>query len=297
MVDLVYQIANTLALINRSLMDNTSSLDINLVPSTDWNLIFATIFLGLCALLVPFLERYLRYLYRPKLEFLFKLVPPNCHLTKYPPSEPVYYFRLEIENTGSSQAKKCEVVLEKIWKIEREIPKEVPNFSPGNLLWVGANGQQYIDINPRRSVFCDLGHIASRHYQRTNELLQRVPLIGCDRNDLCFMLELSHHFYAQPDCLHPGNYILDIAIFSENADYKKTRLKISWSGEWRDSEIEMFREIDIRQIDHISARDVDPMYDIIDNSLKNKNDQDYPLMAIIIIVAMMFIIIILSIKY
>ena len=204
--------------------------------------------------------------------------------------ESVYYFRLGIDNIGKSQAKKCEVVLEKIWIIENEISREITNFSPGNLTWVGAKELQYIDINPQRSVFCDIGHIASRQYQMTRELLQRVPLSGNRRNDLCFMLELRDHFNAQPDCLHRGNYILDIGIFSENADYKKTRLKISWSGEWKDSETEMFKEIDIKQIDDVYLRDVDQMYDVIANSLKNTSDQNYPVIAIIVIVAIIVII-------
>ncbi len=247
MIEIVYLIANTGASISRSALENTSSLNINVNSSTDWNLIFATIFLGICALLVPFIERIERFIDRPKLNFSFRLAPPDCHLTKRMITrgtqisfEPVYYFRLKIDNTeGKSQARKCEVVLEKISVVEDAIESEVPNFPPGNLIWVGTK-EQYIDINPRRSVFCDIGHIASRQYQLTEELDQRVSLPGYRRDDLCFMLELLHHFKAQPNCLHRGKYILDIGVYSENAAYQKARFEISWSGEWKNSETEMF---------------------------------------------------------
>jgi hypothetical protein len=81
MIEIVNLIANTGAMINRSALDNTSSLNINVIPGTDWNLIFATLFLGICALSVPIIERIERYFDKPKLNFSFKLAQPNCQLT------------------------------------------------------------------------------------------------------------------------------------------------------------------------------------------------------------------------
>jgi hypothetical protein len=172
-----------------------------------------------------------------------------------------------MDNIGKSLAGKCEVVLEKIWLIENETPREFPNFSPVNLIWVSGlvgTRAQYIDINPRRSVFCDIGHIASRQHQFTAEVDHRIYLPGGRRNHLCLMLELLQMFNAQPNCLHPGKYILEIGLYSENATYRKARFEISWSGEWKDSELEMFKEINIKQIgDHSYPGYVDRLYEMI----------------------------------
>lgn len=247
MIEMVYLIANTGASISRSALENTSSLNINVIPSTDWNLIWATLVLGICALAVPIIERIWHHLDKPNLNISFSLAQPNCQLTRCTiiqenqySFEPFYYFRLGIESkAGKLQARKCEVVLEKISVVENAIESEVTNFSPGNLRWVDTN-EQFIYINPGRNVFCNIGHIASHHYQITKELYRHVPLPGYRRNDLCFMLELLHHFNAQPNCLHRGKYILDIGVYSENAAYQKARFEISWSGVWKDSETEMF---------------------------------------------------------
>jgi hypothetical protein len=248
MIEMACLLTNEMASISPIL--NNTSLNINITPTTDWNLVFVTLFLGICALAVPPITKWVEHnMYAPKLEISFNDAPPYCHKTMYEGGQPVYYFRLLIKNIGKSKARNCEVILEKIWTYENETPKEFPNFSPVNLIWVaGLVGTkvQYIEINPNRSVFCDIGHIASRQYQRTVELTNFIYLPGARRNHLCFLLEFLQVFNAQPNCLHPGKYILDIGIYSENAKYQKARFEISWSGEWKDSENEMFREINIQ---------------------------------------------------
>lgn len=267
MLEAIYLIARTGSLI--PIADNTSMLDISITPSTDWNLIWATLFLGLCALAAPPIAKWIEYnMYAPKLETSFNLAPPYCHITRYTSGESVYYFRLRIDNKGKAQAKRCEVVLEKIWIIENETPREFPNFSPVNLIWVAGSAgtrSQYIDINPRRSFFCDIGHISSPQHQMTEELNHRIYLPGGRRNHLCFTLELLQIFNAQPNCLHPGRYIIEVGLYPENAEYRKICLEISWSGVWKDIEIEMFREIHIRQIgnDWYPGYE-DPLYDMVD---------------------------------
>ena len=266
MIEIICLVASTGALMSSPM--NETSLVVNVTPSTDWNLIWVTLFLGVCALLAPPISKWVEHnMYAPKLEFSFRLAPPYCHRTRYNSGEPVYYFRLRIDNIGNSQARNCEVVLEKIWIYENETPREFPNFSPVNLIWVtGSVGTrvQYIDINPKRSVFCDIGHIASPQHQTTVELNHFIYLPGGRRNHHCFMLELLQMFNAQPNCLHIGKYILEVGLYSENAKYRKACFEISWSGIWKDSEIEIFREINIVQTDDDSYPGyVDPLYEMI----------------------------------
>lgn len=249
---------------------------INAVKSgTDQDLVNATYFLGVATLLLgfiailgPFISKWAdRSMYAPKLEILFELDAPFCHKTewRFPPDpktgarrgpEPVYYFRLRVKNKeGRLPAKKCEVVLENLWIYNNDIPAIIQNFSPVNLVWVaglvGGPRLQYIDINPGRGYFCDIGHISSMQYQNDIERYSAIDAPGypsCTASHLRFMLDLLQVFNSQSNYLCPGRrYILEIGLHSENADHQRAFFEISWSGNWRDDPGNMFeREIDIK---------------------------------------------------
>lgn len=212
---------------------------------TDWILMLTALFLGACALFVPYLAEIVkRKAFAPNLKILFELAPPFCHQTSWSsPEEPVYYFRFQVVNEGKTQARLCEVVLENLWIYDSaNNPQPYPNFSPVNMVWVGASNE-FININPNRRVFCDIGHISSANYQRKIEQNIFIDLPGYRGNDLRFVLDLRQIFYSQLNCLVPGRYILQVGLYSENAGYQKEFFDISWSGKWQDGDDQMFREI------------------------------------------------------
>jgi hypothetical protein len=217
-----------------------------------WIYILGTLFLGACALFVPYLAEIVkRKAFAPNLKILFELAPPFCHQTSWRSplgsptqiEEPVYYFRFQVANEGKTQARLCEVVSENLWIYDSaNNPQPYPNFSPVNMIWVGASNE-FININPNRRVFCDIGHISSQNYQREIEQNRFIDILGYRGNDLRFVLDLRQIFYSQPNCLGPGRYILQVGLYSENAGYQKEFFDISWSGIWQDGDDEMFREI------------------------------------------------------
>lgn len=141
---------------------------------------------------------------------------------------PVYYFRFGVVNNGKTQAKKCEVVLENIWTYdETDMPIKHKNISPLRMNW-SISHEKFIDINPKRRYYCDLCHI---------EL----------REELRCVLDLNEIIFAQPNFLPPGKHELQFGIYSENAEYKEIYFEISWSGNWKDDETEMLKEIVIRR--------------------------------------------------
>jgi len=219
---------------------------------TNWILILTALFLGACALFVPYLAEIVkRKAFAPNLKILFELAPPFCHQTNWlsPPGsptqnkEPVYYFRFQVVNEGKTQARLCEVVLENLWIYNSaNNPQLYPNFSPVNMIWVEASNE-FINISPNRRDFCNIGHISSVNYQSKIEHNRFIDLPGHSGNDLRFVLDLYHIFYSQPNCLGPGRYILQVGLYSENAGYQKEFFDISWSGKWQDGDDQMFREI------------------------------------------------------
>ena len=91
----------------------------------------------------------------------------------------------------------------------------------------------------------NIGHISSYRHQQVYEKDLFVDMIGVvgDHSRFRFDIPVSQIIYAQPNSLIKGDYIVEIRLYSENAENKEIFLKISWSEEWKDNPEEMFREI------------------------------------------------------
>lgn len=224
---------------------------------SDWVLVVTSLFLGATALFVPWLaELVKRKAFAPKLKVRFDLAPPYCiktywhSPTKPELEEPVYYFRFEVTNDGQSQARHCEAVLEELWIYDPpERPHRVPSFSPVNLR---CDGRDSLDINPhRRGIYWAMGHISSSSYQQREERSIFIDVPDRQGDHLRFLFDLVHYPYSQPSCLAPGGYAIKVAVYSENAPSQEVCFKIVWSGQWRDTEQDMFREMVVQRIDSI----------------------------------------------
>jgi hypothetical protein len=60
-----------------------------------------------------------------------------------------------------------------------------------------------------------------------------------------FMFEQTMKFLGQSDGVTPGQYELEISVYSKNAAKKTQRFKVKWSGEWKTTNRDMVGEIDI----------------------------------------------------
>ncbi len=220
---------------------------------TDYILMFTALFLGACALFAPYIAEMLkRKAFAPRIKILFEFAPPFCHKTTWRSplhsqihiEEPVYYFRFLVVNDGKTQARLCEVVLENLWIYDSaNNPQLYLNFSPLNMRWDVGPPTEFININPERRVFCNIGHISSAKYQKEIEQKKFVDIPGYEGSNLRFKLDLLRTMYAQPNCFPPGRYILELGLYSENGGCQKVFFDISWSGNWQDGDREMFREV------------------------------------------------------
>lgn len=223
----------------------------SMLQTTDWVIIGTAIFLGLCALFVPFLAELIkRKLFAPRLRMEFSQKHPYCHKTKRKDGSLVYYFRFIVVNEGKSQAKFCEAILEELWILNSsgEFVQD-ENFSPVNLIWVGQYEQregylvkkQFININPKRKIFCDIGHISHPDFQKSLEKSQFY--LEKDSEELKFFFDTPVRFFSQRDCISPGKAKIKISIYSENASKCERYFIIEWFGNWKEKEQDMFREI------------------------------------------------------
>jgi len=152
---------------------------------------------------------------------------------------------------GKSQARNCEAVLEELWLADSSGNFiQDKNFSPMNLYWVGqyekiggdSVPKQFLDINPgKRGLFIDIGHISSPDFQKRFEKSQFY--LEKDNATLKFFFDHPIKFFSQRDCIPPGKAKIKFTLYSENAPKCERNFQIAWSGNWKDREEDMFREI------------------------------------------------------
>ena len=226
-----------------------------MLTPTDWVLIGSTLFLGIIAIIAPYgAELLKRSFLAPKLLISFRQSPPICRLASRrsistPTSVvPSYEFHFQVKNRGKSQARQVEAVLEDIWIYDTSgKPSRIKDFVSVKLRYDN-EGTRFVDINPERQILWNLGYILSspQHPWIRNELLINAP--EGEEDGLRFFLDLLERPFEQPNCFLPGIYGIKVVIYSENAKPSEVNFKIVWSGNWKETEKEMFQEIVIIKV-------------------------------------------------
>lgn len=225
-------------------MDASSSTALGL-SFGDMVLIGSTLILAATAFTAPYvIERWKHKFFAAKLCFEFFHRAPYCHRTKMRTGSgtfPVDYFRFVVVNEGKSQAEQCEAVLEMIRKENSSGGlEEWVDFSPVSLRWSGVRDSKYVIIQPGRKIFCDIGRI--HHPQHEPESAYK-DISEEEKRKNKFFFELWQTFFVQWDCLVPGKYQIEVAVYSSNSERVSKKFNLAWSGNWKDKERDMLDEL------------------------------------------------------
>lgn len=215
------------------------------MQTSDWILIGTTFILAITAYSAPYIIEIWKYkFYSAKLAFKFFHTPPYSHITEargVGVSFPIYYFRFKVVNNGKIQAEQCEAVLEKIWiKTDSGELEEYTGFSPVSLNWSSPRAGESLTIQPGREIFCNIGSVQHPDYEPESGYMS---ITEEEKRLNKFFLSLGEKYFAQRDCLVPGKYQIEVAIYSKNAKKVSKKFKIIWSGTWQDEEIDMLNEL------------------------------------------------------
>jgi hypothetical protein len=165
-----------------------------------------------------------------------------------PTDEPFYDFHFRLINEGRTPARRVEAILDQLWLYDASgAPIQQENFWPVNLRY-DPETQRYLDVNPEREYYWNIGNIPSVNWQ-AGWRKSYIDVRETDSDVLRFVLDIISGPFHQANVLLPGTYGIRISLFSENANRAEILLRIVWSGEWRDEPEEMFREIVIQQVD------------------------------------------------
>jgi len=227
----------------------------NFLNCSDWVLIGTSLFLGFVALFVPYLaELVKRRAFTPELLIIHDNQPPFSLKTFWSNrrnpeiKDPVYFFRFRVSNEGKSQARRCEAIIENLWLFDSSgKPQIIEKFSPVHLRY-DEIGTRFVDINPERKIFWNIGHISSSSRQKQSESNLFIDVPGDHSDQLRLLFDLLEYPHSQPNCLVPGKYGICIKVYSENAGTHEFFLQIDWSGKWQSVEKDMLREIVITKV-------------------------------------------------
>jgi hypothetical protein len=106
---------------------------------------------------------------------------------------------------------------------------------------------QSADLLPERSHDWDFGEVPSRELQRARDGVSRCDTPGKHTPGFRFKYDLHKAPHIQVHVLPEAVYGIRVLLGSENAKPDQTLLKITQSGEWRDSARATFEEIVFEQ--------------------------------------------------
>jgi hypothetical protein len=227
---------------------------IETLSGSDWVLICTTAILAIVAFTAPFVVwRQQRKYLAPKLNVSYLHDQPMSRLSSrsvdgQPIGEPFFDFHFQVLNEGRSPAKRVEAVIEELWIYDASgKPVKQREFWPVNLRY-DPHTPRYVDINPKRPYFWNIGNIPSANIQAGQLRDSFIDVYENASDELRFVLDTLGGPFYQANAFLPGTYGIKIALYSENASKAVLLLKIFWSGEWRDTEEEMFRQIVIEEV-------------------------------------------------
>lgn len=205
--------------------------------------------LGAVALIVGLLgvfrERILKRFYRPKMQLIADLAPPDCHKTqiRYPSGSmgECYYLRFRLENFGNEDATDLEVMITGVERKnnvgEFEVFKE---FLPQNLKWSNINEVSMKRIPPGVFKNLDFGSIRLRSQELESLLTEEQR----DRRVSQFFLIDTHIFPLNGAGIWlPGQYRLQLAVSCKETGTFKRECFFEFPELWHQDEFAAFIDI------------------------------------------------------
>jgi len=213
------------------------------------------IVLVITAFVAPYVVFLLRRNYlAPKLVVSYIHAPPMCRrssrrFNEAPDlREPFFDFHFQVVNEGRTPARQVEAVVEEFWFHDASgRPKKQEDFFPVNLRF-DSDDPRFTVITPKRQILWNIGFIPSTFIQERLDEDHIHDAPGANRDGPRFLLDIHRGPFFQINALKPGSYFIKVSLYSENDIRAEIILKIDWTGTWKDTEEEMFREIVITQV-------------------------------------------------
>jgi hypothetical protein len=144
------------------------------------------------------------------------------------------YYRLLVENRGGRSAQSCRLQIVGLLFVESGVWKRLAGWEPVDLIWSNRPGISSIDLAPRETAFCDVGHAVSNYIQNNRVLPTSVRELGRrpPQRQAIFFLDGRLVPSAQKNSLTAGVYALEMRMFSSNVKTKDFTCLLTFRGEF-----------------------------------------------------------------
>ena len=154
-----------------------------------------------------------------------------------------FYVRVDVTNSGRSQAERCEACIETV-HLRNAAGAYVPieGYLPVPVGWHAAPLQA--SINPDRHLYFALGFVPDPAHQQGYFQTRRAEPPESDV--LCFFLDPASFPLSQPSFFEPGAIEITVAVYSANAKTLRGIFEVHWRGNWAEDTCAMQNELVVR---------------------------------------------------
>ncbi len=181
------------------------------------------------------------WFFKPALDLKLRLARPDAEKTRFDVNTEVYYFRLQVINSGRKAAQDVQVYASAVKRKKADRKYEsVDHFTPMPLTWTHKRIATLPYLLPKMPpIYCDLGHITdpSRKIASPFETLDDVPA-----NETVFALETEVSPKSKGNLLAPGEYYVYLKVAASNCPPTDFKVKVKMPGRWFADEEQMFRD-------------------------------------------------------
>lgn len=201
--------------------------------------VVVALFLGLAGIFQSWIKS---KIWRPKINVLMQIAPPDCHKTDFKNPQTgeficdTYYFRFRVENIGNYKMEDSEAMPIELYKNVNGKYEKIINFLPLNLVWAHYHNVTMPKIQPNMFKHLDFGHI-------TKSRFANLPYFNITENpEIVFQLDLAVLPHTGSHILLPGDYKMKILFAANNLKPIEKTYRLLIKDKWSDDEKEMLND-------------------------------------------------------
>ncbi|MGL3709428.1 hypothetical protein ACSYAY_00990 [Leptospirillum ferriphilum] len=213
---------------------------------TDWLIAVGTNGAVIVAIfLTMFWEPYKKWQTRPILKIGINFEPPDCQSIPLVTSMPIqsrgpipnYQFRIYVKNIGKEPASNLEAIIIKVFKSSGDKKWDLlPQFIATDLLWTHIRVPFLPFLLPGLTKNIDLGHVVKPEFR----LYIGEGRPNADPQKTIFSFDIQIRPNNDYQKILPGVYKFLIVVGAENCESVEKIFYLRLTGEWFDTEEEMF---------------------------------------------------------
>lgn len=207
-------------------------------PASNWFVAAGTLVLAFVAVFQEWIKS---WFFKPTLNLRIRATRPYAEKTSFNGNSDVYYFRVQVTNSGRKAAEDVQVFASSVKRKKADNKYEsVDRFTPMALKWTHKGVATLNYLLPKMPpAYCDLGHITDPARKIA------PPFEGLDDvrpEETVFVLETEVNPNSKGNLFGPGEYHIYLTVAASNCEPREFKLTLKLPGKWFPDEARMYRD-------------------------------------------------------